>query len=154
MTIDRKIRSHRSRAGSTLLELALLAPFFGLLLLGAGDFARLFYVAIEVANAVHAGVLYGIQTNGKTSDTTGMKKAATDDAVNITGVTTTASRSCKCSDGTVVNCVSGSCTVGGVTTRPRIYVTVTAAKTFKTVAPYPGVPSTVGISMQDSMRAQ
>lgn len=158
MTEKKKLAGAKPRAGHAAVELALISPVLALLLLGAGDFGRAFYAAITVANAAHAGVLYGIQSNATTSNSTAMRYAASNDAanlVNLGGVTTTATRICKCADGASVGCITGSCgVVSGITTRPNIYLTVTAATTFNTVAPYPGIPSTVSVNAQDTMRAQ
>jgi Flp pilus assembly protein TadG len=43
-------------AGQALLELALTVPLLVLILLGAAEFSRLAYAAVEVANAAKAGV--------------------------------------------------------------------------------------------------
>src|SRR5262249_44918109 len=139
----KKTGGRKSRAGSAALELGLVLPVMAILVVGAADFARLFYTAIEVANAARAGVQYGTQSNGATGNTAGMQKAATDDAKQVSGMTVTAARRCQCADGTTVDCVTGDCGSYGA---PQIYVTVTAQKNFDTVIPYPGVPSSVNLT--------
>jgi Flp pilus assembly protein TadG len=49
--------------GGALVELAIVLSIFGVpLLLGTADLASLIYGSIEIANAAHAGVMYGIQS--------------------------------------------------------------------------------------------
>jgi Flp pilus assembly protein TadG len=48
-------------SGQSIIEMALLAPLLILLLLGAAEYGRLYYIGIEVTNAAHAGVEYGTQ---------------------------------------------------------------------------------------------
>ena len=146
-----KIRRCQSEAGSSLVELAMLAPALSLMLLGTIDFARVFYVGIAVADAARAGVQYGLQSNAKTGHFTGMEKAATDDAKDISGLTATATRFCQCSDGAPVDCRTGSC---GGNSKPEIYVSVRATAVFKTLAPYPGIPSPINVTSQATMREQ
>ncbi|MBE7159246.1 MAG: pilus assembly protein, partial [Rhodospirillales bacterium] len=56
-----------------MVELALLLPLLLLLLVGAVDLGRAFYVAIEVSSAASAGAVYGTQNP---TDTAGMQNAA------------------------------------------------------------------------------
>jgi len=86
----------KSERGTSLVELALLLPVLGLLLLGVIDFGRAYYLSIEVQNAAEAGALYGSQN---ITDTAGMQSAATTDASDVPGMTATASVGCECSDG-------------------------------------------------------
>src|ERR1700742_683559 len=67
--------------GQGLLELALTLPLLMLILLGAAEFARFAWAAIETANAARAGVQYGAQTQITASDNVGMQTAALNDAV-------------------------------------------------------------------------
>jgi Flp pilus assembly protein TadG len=84
---DRKLQrcSLSSEAGQALAELALTMSFLLLpLFLGAVEFARVSYVAIEVANAAKAAAQYGGQNSTTAADTTGMQTAAINDAGNLT----------------------------------------------------------------------
>ena len=49
-----------SETGSALLEVALILPTLILVLVGAVDFGRAYYVTIEVSSAAEAGALYTI----------------------------------------------------------------------------------------------
>ena len=86
----------RSETGSSLVEMGLLLPVLFLLLLGAVDFGRAYYLAIEVSNAAHTGALYGAQNP---TDTSGMQGAATSDAPDVPGFAVTATYGCECSNG-------------------------------------------------------
>lgn len=73
-----------NQSGQALVELALAAFFiFVPLLIGAAEFARVSYVAIEVASAAKAAAQYGAQNGTTAADTTGMKTAAINDAGNL-----------------------------------------------------------------------
>lgn len=88
--------------GSALVELALSLPMLCLMLLGAAEFARLAYTAIEVSNAAHAGALYAASSSSASSDTTGISNAATADSGDLGGSNAvsvvSATTACTCSN--------------------------------------------------------
>jgi Flp pilus assembly protein TadG len=141
----------KAERGSAIVEFGMLAPVLILMLMGAIDFARVFFTSISVVNAARAGVQYGLRSNGKSGDLTGMQNAALADGSDIAGMTATATRFCQCSDGATANCLTGSCGTYG---RPRIYVKVTTAVAFQTLFRYPGVPATVNLTKSATMREQ
>src|SRR5689334_2953272 len=94
-------------AGSAFIELAMFFPVLLLVLLGAIDFARVYYASITLINAAEVGAQYGSKTVSASTDTNGMATAATNDASDLTGVTATAAQSCTCS-GTSQAC-NGTC---------------------------------------------
>jgi Flp pilus assembly protein TadG len=141
------IRAGRQR-GSAILELALAVPLLTLVLTGTMEFGRAFYAAAEVANAARAGVQFAAVDPANASNNTGMQQAATDDAVNVSGLTATASKFCECPDGTSADCTSGSCS--GM----RTYVKVITSTQFQTVGTYPGIPNPFTIRSQATMRVQ
>src|SRR6185369_14970762 len=96
-------RKNRSRAGNSVVELALAFSVLGMLTLGIADFGRIYYVAIELANAATAGAVYGAYTVSRSSDIDGMKTAALNEAADLTGVDVTTVppvRYCQCPDKT------------------------------------------------------
>ena len=140
--------------GSSLIELAVLLPVLSFLLLGVIDFGRAYYLSIEVANAAHAGALYGI---GNTGDLSGMQTAATNDAVNVPGMTAVATNGCECSDFsasyTLAQCVSitpPTCTSPVTLVN---YVQVTTSATYTTMFPWPGIPSSFALNGSAKIRA-
>jgi Flp pilus assembly protein TadG len=131
-----------------VIELALAFPVLMLVLLGTADFGRVFYTYVTLADAARTGAQYGAASAPRTSDTAGITQAALNDAQDLSGVTITSARSCQCSSGSTVDCATTSCSP------LRYYVTVTATKTFQTVIPYPGIPSSTQVSAVAKIRAQ
>jgi Flp pilus assembly protein TadG len=140
----------RRDGGSSLVEMALVTPVFLLLLSGAVDFGRAFYLTMEVAGAAHAAALYGA-TNP--TDTTGMQSAAQDDAPNVPSLSVgTPTYGCECADGTgySANCaIAPSCPSNNEVY--RVDVTVTA--TYTPLIHWPGIPSSMSFSSSASMRS-
>lgn len=138
----------KDESGSSLVELALLFPLLLLLLVGAVDLGRAFYVAIEVSSAASAGALYGTQNP---TDTTGMQHAAALNAPDLTGIVSVASYGCECSDGTSA---SASCSTTPTCSQDVIqYVQVTTSFTYVPVVRYPGVPSSFALHGKARLRA-
>ena len=157
-TYDRRLRwipmLHREAVGDdhgqALVELALLLPVLVLLLVGAAEFGRLAYAAIEVTNAAHAGVQYGAQNHATASDNAGMQAAAIDDGPNVTSLSATASHFCACSNGGASTCLPADCSGS----RILEYVQVKTAATVDPVFFYPGLGTTVTIRGQAIMRVE
>ncbi len=59
----------RMSNGQSAVELALMAPVLFTLLLAVGDYARVFFKNIEVADAARAGAQYGAQKLTTSVDT-------------------------------------------------------------------------------------
>jgi Flp pilus assembly protein TadG len=133
--------------GSSILETALLMPFLLLLLTGAVDFGRAYFMAIEVSSSAEAGALYGTQ-NG--SDTAGMVAAATLNAPEVSNLSPVATYGCECSDGSSVSASCGSlplCTYNVVN-----FVEVDTSATYTSILPYPGIPSSIALTARARMR--
>ena len=134
--------------GMSVLETALLLPMLVLMLMGAVDFGRGYYAAIEVASSAEAGALYGIQNS---SDTAGMVKAAQLDAPDFTQLTATALYGCECSDGSSVTPACGTaptCTYNVVN-----YVEVDTVLSYTPILPYPGIPSPIRLTGTSRLRS-
>jgi Flp pilus assembly protein TadG len=137
--------------GTSLIELAIVLPVLLLLLVGAVDFGRAYYLEIEVAHAAHAAALYGSQNP---TDTVGMQNAAVADAADVPNFSTssvTASYGCECSDGSspVVGCTAApACSTNIVN-----YVQVDTSVTYNAILPYPGIPSPLTLRGSSRMRA-
>jgi len=138
-----------SRRGQSMVELAALTPVLVVILLGAADLSRVYYLSTALNNAARAGVQYGVQSAATAADTNGMQTAATNDTTGISGVTATASEYCQCPTGGTFLCsVPNSCT------DKRVYVKVVTSATFTTLFTYPGLPHTVSLTSQAVMREQ
>lgn len=140
----------RAEDGASLVEMAVLLPLFLLLIFGAVDFGRAFYLEMELTGAAHAAVIYGSQYP---TDTTGMQNAAKDDAPNVPSLNVgTPVVGCECADGTSYSSpcptTPPACTTTNVVN--RVNITVTA--TYSTLFPWPGVPSSMSLSSSASMR--
>lgn len=141
----------RSR-GQALVEFALIIPTLIVILIGAGELARLAYAAIEVSNAAHAGVSYGAQNSSTAADFTGMENAAALDAQNVPGFTATAKDVCTCANGTAVSSCDSAPTACGDSF--IVYVQVNTSAQFDPLFHCPGLPKTYTVRGQAMMRVE
>ncbi len=123
--------------GNALVELGLSIPLFTALLLGSTELARVAYASIEVTTAAKAAVQYGAQTSATAGDTTGIKLAATNEAFNLKGLSTTVSTSCICSDGSASTCLNTDCSSSQI----EQLLTVQTQATFDPLIHAPGLPT-------------
>ncbi len=150
MSLATYLRQHRilrEEHASSLIECALMLPFLVLLLVGAVDFGRAWYINLEVASAAEAGALYGTQYP---TDTSGMKAAALLDAPDVTSLSSTATYGNECSDGTSVTPLYTSpptCAVNSVE-----YVEVITSATYSPILAYPGIASSITMGYKSHMR--
>src|SRR3569833_2802385 len=94
------VKALRCEGGQALVETALTLPMLALMLLGAFEFSRVAYAAIEVTNAARAAAQYGAMNGGGFLDTSGMLAAANADAGNLSGLSWASgypSVACSCS---------------------------------------------------------
>jgi Flp pilus assembly protein TadG len=136
--------------GASLVELAVTLPLFMLLLFGAVDLARAYYLAMEVAGAAHAGAEYGAQDP---TDSAGIETAASDDAPNVPNLSVgTPSYGCECSDGTGFD---SSCSSAPTTCSHNVVyrISVTVSATYRPLFPWPMLPSSYSMSSTAVMRS-
>lgn len=145
----------RGEEGSALIELGLSLGLFFSMLLGAAEFAKLSYAAIEVSNAAHAGAVYAATTVGASTDSTGITNAAAadagnmggSDAVSVVSVTT----ACACSDPTYTpSSCSDNSTCSSNNAAMITTVTVTTQATYKPLIRLPGGASSFTLQGQSS----
>lgn len=136
-------RPDESSSGQALIETALTVSLFVLLLWGVAEVGRLAFAAIEVANAASAGARYAAQA-GEAGDATGIVNAAANDAGNLTGLTTTSSYSCICSDGSSSTCSNKDCSSSHI----EESVTVNTQVSFDPLFHLPGLPRTFTLKGQ------
>jgi Flp pilus assembly protein TadG len=148
--------------GQSAVELAMMAPVLLTLLLAVGDYARVFFKSIEVADAARAGALYGAQNLTKAVDNTGIKNAAVTDAADIalTTANVTPSTYCTCTGSTTpVTCGPSTCTWPA---SEKIFLTVTVSATFTTSfiwgitvgGHYMGLPSSTALTSTSVLEVQ
>ena len=141
--------------GSALVELALSLPMLCLMLLGAAEFARIAYAAIEVTNAAHSAAVYASSSSAAAADSTGITNAATGDSPNLAGSSAISvnppSLSCACSNTlyTPTSCSDNSTCISHnaamITT-----VTVKTQTTFSPMVSLPGWNPTITVQGQSS----
>jgi Flp pilus assembly protein TadG len=135
-------------SGASVLETALLLPLLLLLFLGAIDFGRAYYAALEVSSAAQAGALYGSQN---ATDTSGMVAAAKLEVPDMTGINPTATYGCECSDG---SSSTASCSpVPTCAYNVVNYVSVATTVNYNMMFKFPGLPSSVKLTGLARMRA-
>lgn len=148
MRFEKLLRNlQHTQEGGALVESALTLPVLVLLLLGAAEFSRVAYTSLEVVSAARAGVSYGAETGGTTSDTTGITYAAQNDAGNLTGLTVTSvSSSYVCSDGTASTGLNTDCSASHI----EQTLTVQTQMKMDPLIHVPGLPTTYTINGQAS----
>jgi Flp pilus assembly protein TadG len=138
------VRLRHNERGQSIVEIALTLPILATCLLGAAEFARVAYAAIEVSNAAKAGVAYAAQNLTTAADVTGIKLAATLDAGNITLNTPTVTVTGVCSSGINTSCPGGVCTNTSCSTPGDHIETIVSVDTATTYSPtihVPGFPA-------------
>src|SRR5262250_1125830 len=73
----------RDNSGQSLEEMSVLLPVLFLLLLGAAEYGRLWYIGIEVTNAAHAGVEYGSQSRIAAQDNTNIQQVSLNEEADL-----------------------------------------------------------------------
>lgn len=142
MTWRRRVAAltlRKGETGSATMEFALLTPMLLLMVIGTGDFGRVFFHSIAVAQAARAGAQYGAQSKTKAADVAGITAVAQNEVDDL-GVKVTANRICQCGEGMPVSCTD-VCTAPDP--RPEVYLSVTVEHTFRTAVTYPGLPNVV-----------
>jgi hypothetical protein len=134
-------RGSSSERGAALVEIAVALPVLIALLIGTIDFARVFYLTIELTNAARAGAQYGATGS---SPSVPAIKAFAEGSVTTLGVTADPSQLCQCAlpDGSFPDTILCSDPTATVCPAPKFRVmtiTVTASKTFSMVSHYPGI---------------
>lgn len=136
--------------GQALVELALALPVMLLLLGAVIDGGRLMFASITVAGAARAGAMYGAQNAATANDAAAMQQAALNDGANVTGLSATASHFCKCPNGSIITCGTGTCT----NATPLLYVQVQAQAAFIPLMTYGGLFASVQLSSTAIMQVQ
>jgi len=150
---------HPRRRGSAIVEFAVMIPMTMLFVLGAADFARIFYHAIVLSNSAAMGSFFGSQSNVDTGRFAEIEARAGQNADDLNQPSTaTASRRCECppDEGDEgfpeeVNCLTAVCPDYGV---PRVYIRTQVQQTFSPLVPWPGIPQTITLTRNVWMRSQ
>ena len=137
----------REQLGSSLIETTVLLPVLLLLLVGAVDYGRGFFAAMEVSSAAESGAMYGT-TNP--TDGAGIISMAQMDAKDVSGLNVSSSYGCECADGTgaVLNCATTLICTNNVIR----YVDVSTSANYSPILPYPLIPSSFPLTGHSRMR--
>lgn len=133
--------------GQAIVETAFSMSLLVLILLGAVEFGRLAFAAIEVNNAAKAAAQYGAQTHATALDLATMQTVAQNEyfqssALSLVSPTTTSGYACSCADtGASVTCTNNSITSPSC---PGSYVVVTI--TVQTRASFNPIVHVAGLS--------
>ena len=139
---------HCSR-GTVSVELAFFIPVAAVLITGAVEFGRLGLEQVRLASAAHAGAQYGIYDLSSAGDINGIIEAARLDADDVAStLTVTAEKICRCPDGTEQAC---NITCGDGEYAP-LYVEVSVTEDVDLWFDFPGVPSSITLAANSSMR--
>jgi Flp pilus assembly protein TadG len=144
-------RSARCEEAQSLVELALMVPLFLLILLGSAEFARFAWAAVLTSSAARAGAAFGARSLMNAGNSDGIKAAAASDGVNLTGLTTTPSTSCACSNGTSIPDCKNSLSYCPAPATIINYVTVNTSSTVTPFGHYPGLPTSFTATAQSTM---
>ena len=138
------LNSLRGEGGQALVETAMTLPLLALMLLGAFEFSRVAYAAIEVTNAARAAAQYGAMNGGGFLDTSGMLAAANADAGNLSGVSWVSGYptvACSCSGTGTASCLSGKSPSGCASSQLMVTVNVQLQYQISSVLKVPGFPT-------------
>ena len=137
-------------AGQALVEAALTLPILLVILVGAVEFGRMAYAAIEVSNAASAAAQYGAQTHATAGDTAGMTTAAQNEyTIAPTSLSLTVSpQTCTCSNstsGATVSCHDSTVCPGA---QIELTITVKTQATFDPLIHLAFLPKTITLHGQ------
>ncbi|NNE83894.1 MAG: pilus assembly protein [Alphaproteobacteria bacterium] len=133
------------------IELAFFVPVVAVMVAGSIEFGRLGLEQVRIASAARAGAQYGVYDLSSAGDIDGIIDAARLDADDVTNaLTVTAAQTCRCPDGTVQACTI-SCADGEYA---PLYVEVSVSEDVGLWFSFPGVPDTVTLAANSSMRVR
>lgn len=135
--------------GGALVETALSISFLITMVLGAVEFARLGFAAIQLNNAAKAAAQYAAQSRTTAADQAGILSAAQNDYFNPSALTLTSPSG---TNGYACNCAgsgaTATCSTNSVTSPAcpgsvmEVTVTVQTQASFDPLIHVPGFPST------------
>jgi Flp pilus assembly protein TadG len=138
-----------SKAGAVSIELAFFVPVVAVMVTGSIEFGRLGLEQVRIASAARAGAQYGVYDLSSAGDIDGIIDAARLDADDVTNaLNVTAAQTCRCPNGTVQACTI-TCSDGEFA---PLYVEVSVSQDVDLWFSFPGVPDTVTLAANSSMR--
>lgn len=145
--------------GSALIELAISLSVFGIpLFLGTIYAGVLLFDSIELANAAHAGALYGMQSSTYASDSTGITAATQAESPDLgaaIGVTPTVFFACSSAiDGARYSTQTDAASACTGSSHPLEFIQVTATYSATPFARIAGMQQTVNLTSTSVMEVE
>ena len=146
---SRAFALRRCARGTVAIELAFFVPVAAAIIAGGIEFGRLGLEQVRISSAAYAGAEFGVYHRSNAANIAGMIEAARLDADDVTNaLTIVAAQICRCPDGTelacTIECVDGSYA-------PR-YVEVSVSEDVDLWFNFPGVPATISLAANSSLR--
>jgi Flp pilus assembly protein TadG len=169
-SLDRLYRA--GNTGAAAVELAITAPFLVVLALGIADYGNLMNASASLEGATRAVAEYarnspecaggGLSDSNCISYINSLVSTLKSNYSSLSSATFTPSATlstsanyCTCTDGTVVSCSTGTCSVGTPPdTRVLQYIRVTAAQTINPLVSYGTYTSAQSLNAQTTTRIQ
>ncbi|HEX3652186.1 MAG TPA: TadE/TadG family type IV pilus assembly protein [Rhizomicrobium sp.] len=143
------MQARRDTSGVTAIEFAMIAPILIGIAIAVIDLGLGVYTDTQLANAAHSGASYAVQYS---YDSNAMATAA-QASTNLKNVNVTTAQFCGCPTDTGVTTAScGSTCSDGLTA--GTFAQVTASKQYTTLLSYPGIPASINLSKQATVRTQ
>jgi Flp pilus assembly protein TadG len=153
-------RLYHGRSGTAALEMVLILAFLGApLLLGTAEVGFLVYDSIEIANAAHAGAMYGMQSNTNASNTSVITTAAQSEASNFgtnLAVTPTVFWVCSTAESGTQYSTSSAATTActGTSNHALEYLKVSVSATATPPIHFPGLPASFTLTGASTMEVE
>ena len=120
----------RGERGQSLTELAIIAPFLIVLMLGVIDFGRVYFAYVSVTNGARNGAHFASQGTGAAEDIDGIRAAAVGETSDLLNTSAT---------NPDVSVATGTDSQG------RLYADVTMSYAYSTIFPWPGLPGSINV---------
>lgn len=137
----------RAEHGTSMIEMAILAPMLIFLVIGLIEVGRYTYYGVVTAHAAFAGAEYGAQNLYNAQNKSAMQTAALNDAGNPPNFYANAKYICSSNGAAAGACPSGTPGAGTI-----YYVQVTVTGTVNSLLNYPGIPTSAPVSATSTMR--
>ena len=143
------LNARRNTSGVTAIEFAMVVPILIGLAIATVDLGLGVYTDTQLANAAHSGASYAVQYSYDANAMTAAAQAST----SLKNVTVSSSEFCGCPTATGITTTSCTSTCSDGLTAGT-FAQVTATKQYATLLAYPGIPATINLSKQATVRIQ
>jgi Flp pilus assembly protein TadG len=155
------LRPLRDERGSAIVETALVLALVGLpVLLGTAEVGTWLYSSIEIANAAHAGALYGMTSSAQAISTSAIQSAAQAEAPDFgtnLSVTSSVYYVCSASEGGIQytsQTAANTACPSNATNHYVQFLKVTASATVSSLVTCPGLPSSISVVRSSVMEVE